>query len=345
MAATIKDVAKLAGVSHSTVSRVLNDKGVISDETKQRIYSAMEELKYVPNDFARNFANGNPLTIALVIDVDNVNDYSNSFFSNTVFGIETAAHNSNYSLMVLNGSASIDGAEEVKRLAMGKRINGIIFPESIVNVELLKSLDEQNFPYVILGRSKDIDCGADWVDINNTQAGAAAVKHLLERGYKKIAFMSDGKDKVFNQDRIEGYRKELKNKGITIEDNLIVEGKASVESGMELTKKLLKGSNHPDAIICSNDRMVVGVLRTAKAEGITIPDKLGIVCCDNTPVMELLQPSITCINVDTYELGIQAADKLINSIENTMTSVHQTMLSTSIISRDSTAKKLKGANK
>lgn len=338
MGATIKDVARLAGVSHSTVSRVLNDKGVISEETKQRIYNAMEELKYVPNDFARNFANGNPLTIALVIDVDNVKDYSNSFFSNTVFGIETAAHNSNYSLMVVNGSSSLGGIEEVKKLAMGKRINGIIFPESIVNIELLKCLDEQNFPYVILGRPKDIDCGADWVDINNTQAGAAAVKHLLERGYKRIAFMSDGRDKVFNQDRIEGYRKELSNKSIAVDEDLIVEGKATVESGMELTKKLLKGNKRPDALICSNDRMIVGALRMANNEGISVPNKFGLVCCDNTPVMELLLPSITCINVDTYELGIQAADKLINLIENVTTSVRQTMLSTTIIARDSTAK-------
>lgn len=345
MSSTIKDVAKLAGVSHSTVSRVLNDKGVISDETKEKIYKAMKELKYVPNDFARNFANGNPLTIALAIDVDNLNDYSNSFFSNTVFGIETAAHNSNYSLMVVKGSSSTDGTEEVIKLAMGKRINGIIFPESIVNVELLKSLDEQNFPYVILGRSKDIDCNTGWVDINNTQAGAAAVKHLLEQGYKKIAFMSDGKDKVFNQDRIDGYRKELNNKNIKIDEKLIVEGSANVESGYELTMKLLRKNNHPDAIVCSNDRMVVGVLKAANSLNINVPNKLGIICCDNTPVMELSTPSITCINVDTYELGIQAADKLINLIENSDEIVRQTMLSTSIIPRESTNRIKKGDRK
>lgn len=340
MGATIKDVARLAGVSHSTVSRVLNDKGVISDETKKRIYDAMDKLKYVPNDFARNFASGNPFTIALVIDVDNINDYSNSFFSNTVFGIETSAHNSNYSLMVVNGS-SLGGTDEVKRLAMGKRINGIIIPESIINFELLKCLDEQNFPYVILGRPKDIGCSSDWIDINNTQAGAAAVKHLLQKGYKRIAFMSDGKDKVFNQDRIEGYRKELTNNNINIDDSLIVEGEATIESGKKLAKALLKSKKAPDALICSNDRMVVGALRYANEEGISIPDKLGIICCDNTSIMELSLPSITCMDVDTYELGIQAGEKLINLIENSVTSVRQTMLSTSIIIRESTQKMTK----
>jgi len=332
MGVTIKDVAKLAGVSHSTVSRVLNDKGVISEETKQRIYSAMEELKYVPNDFARNFASGNPFTIALAVNVDNANDYSNSFFANTVFGIETAAHRSNYSLMVVNGS------EDVERLAMGKRINGIILPESIGTSELLEKLDEENFPYVILGRPHDVGCGCGWIDINNTQAGALAVKHLLEQGYKKIAFLSDGNDKVFNQDRIEGYRKELSNNGITIDESLIVEGSASVDSGFELTKKLLHGGNAPEALICSNDRMVVGALKMANDEGISIPEDLGIVCCDNTPVMELSLPSITCLNVDTYELGVQAAEKLISAIEDNLMNDSQTMISTTIISRESTVK-------
>ncbi len=343
MGATIKDVARLAGVSHSTVSRVLNNKAVISDETKKRIYSAMEELKYVPNDLARSFANGNPSTIALAIDTGNASDYSNSFFSNTVFGIETAAHKSNYSLMVVNGSKSHDGTEDIERLLMGKRINGIIFPESIVNKSLLKMLDEKNFPYVILGHPMDAEVETDWVDIDNRQAGEAAVKHLIEKGYRRIAFMSDGNDKVFNQDRIEGYKKELKKNGIEIDEKLIVEGVSTVESGKELTEKLLSGKDVPDALICSNDRMVVGTLRAANEKGIVVPEELGIICCDNTPVMELSFPSITSLNVDTYKLGIKAAEKLIGRIEDEMVEDRANLLPTDVIERGSTLKKMKGA--
>jgi len=343
MGATIKDVARLAGVSHSTVSRVLNNKSVISDETKKRIYSAMEELKYVPNDLARSFANGNPLTIALAIDTGNANDYSNSFFSNTVFGIETAAHKRNYSLMIVNGSMSLGGIEDIERLLMSKRINGIIFPESIVNKNLLKMLDEKNFPYVILGHPINAEVETNWVDIDNRQAGKVAVKHLIEKGYRKIAFMSDGNDKVFNQDRIEGYKKELKRNDIEIDENMIVEGVSTVESGKKLAEKLLTGNNVPDALICSNDRMVVGALRATNEKGISVPEKLGIVCCDNTPVMELSFPSITSLNVDTYKLGIEAAEKLIDCIEDEIVEDTQILLATSIIARGSTEKKMKGA--
>lgn len=122
MAATIKDVARLAGVSPSTVSRVLNQKGVISDETKQKIVSAMEQLKYVPNDIARSFANGSAHAISLVIDISDGTAYANNFFNNTVFGIETAAHRNDYNLIITNGAAAFGGISSVERLIAGKRL-------------------------------------------------------------------------------------------------------------------------------------------------------------------------------------------------------------------------------
>ena len=338
MGATIRDVARLAGVSHSTVSRVLNNKGVISEETKQRIYAAMEELKYVPNDFARSFASGSPHTIALVIDVDNASDYANNFFNNTVFGIETAAHRSGYNLMVANGSEDFGGTDGIERLVSGKRIDGIVFPQSIVNPGFLQRLEELQFPNVILGRPEDVSLESDWVDINNTQAGALATRHLLGHGYRRMTLVSDGDDKVFNQDRIKGYRRELTAEGVAPDDTLVIHGKADHESGCECARKLLERADRPNAIICSNDRMALGVLRTAKAMGICVPKELGIVCCDNTVVTELAQPDITSIDVDTFELGLQVAETLINRIENSAASVRQILLSTRIIERESTAK-------
>ena len=342
MGATIRDVARLAGVSHSTVSRVLNDKGTISEETKQRIYVSMEELKYVPNDFARSFASGSPHTIALVIDVDNASDYANYFFNNTVFGIETAAHRSGYNLMVTNGSAAFGGTDGIARLVAGKRIDGIVFPQSIVNPGFLQKLEELQFPSVILGRPEDVGLESDWVDINNTQAGAIAVRHLIHNGYRRIAFVSDGDDKVFNQDRIEGYRRELTAEGIAPDESLVMHGEADHESGCVCAKKLLEAENRPDTIICSNDKMALGVLRTARAMGICVPQELGLVCCDNTVVTELARPDITSIDVDTFELGLQVAEILINRIENAAASIRQILLSTRIIERESTAKKRKG---
>ena len=202
MAATIKDVARLAGVSPSTVSRVLNQKGVISEETKQKIASAMEQLKYVPNDIARSFANGSAHAISLVIDISDGTAYANNFFNNTVFGIETAAHQNDYNLIITNGAAAFGGISSVERLIAGKKVDGVVLPISLVTDELLRRIEDLSVPCVILGRSEEVGAEANWVDINNVQAGRRAVKLLLERGYKKIAFLSDGDGEVFNQDRI-----------------------------------------------------------------------------------------------------------------------------------------------
>ena len=191
MAVTIRDVARAAGVSVSTVSRVLNNKGTISEETKKRIHEAMEELKYVPNDFARNFANGSPRAIALVIDVADARSYANNFFNSTVFGIETAAHRNDYSLMVTNGAPNASGISGVERLMLGKKVDGVILPVSIVEPEFLAKVDELKFPCVILGRSDETDFEISWVDMNNTQAGVLATRHLIQRGYRRIAFVSE----------------------------------------------------------------------------------------------------------------------------------------------------------
>lgn len=336
MAVTIRDVARLAGVSPSTVSRVLNQKGVISNDTRQRILSAMEELQYVPNDFARSFANGSPQAIALVIDIADPGAYSNNFFNNTVFGIETTAHRNDYNLMITNASQPFGGASAIEKLMMGKKIDGIVLPISIVTEQLLQKVEALRFPCVILGHPEEVSTETNWIDINNTQAAGKAVKHLLQKGYTEIAFLSDGDAEGFNRDRISGYCREMAANGLPVRQSRILHGAPSLESGMQCMQALLEAEAPPDAVICSDDRLALGALRAARAKGLRVPEDMGIVSFDNTPVTELAEPSITSINVDTFELGIQAAEILINQIEKPDCSIRQILLSTKIIERAST---------
>ena len=326
MAATIKDVARLAGVSPSTVSRVLNQKGVISEETKQKIASAMEQLKYVPNDIARSFANGSAHAISLVIDISDGTAYANNFFNNTVFGIETAA-------------AAFGGISSVERLIAGKKVDGVVLPISLVTDELLRRIEDLSVPCVILGRSEEVGAEANWVDINNVQAGRRAVKLLLERGYQKIAFLSDGDQEVFNQDRIAGYRRELAANHLSVPDGGILHGLPTVESGMDCVRAFLQGSDAPDAVICSDDRLALGALRAARQLGLRVPEQFGIISCDNTPLTELAETPITSVDVDTFALGVQAAQILIEQIEDPQTSLRQILLSTKLIERASTMRR------
>lgn len=339
MAATIRDVARLAGVSPSTVSRVLNQKGTISEETKERIACAMQELKYVPNDIARSFASGSTHAIALVIDLGDVGAYSNAFFNNSVFGIETAAHRNDYNLIITNGASNVDGGSSVERLVAGKKVDGVILPISIVTDALLGRMGELEIPCVILGHLEEFGTEASWIDINNIQAGRKAARLLLQRGYQRIAFLSDSGDNVFNQERIAGYCRELDANQLPVVDRYIWHGQPTVESGMECVLSLMNAEDPPDSIICSNDRLALGALRAARQRGLRVPEDFGILCFDNTPVAELAETPITSIDVDTFELGLQAAEILIHQIENPQTSLRQILLSTKIIERSSTQRK------
>ncbi|MDE7171253.1 MAG: LacI family transcriptional regulator [Oscillospiraceae bacterium] len=336
MAATIRDVARLAGVSPSTVSRVLNQKGVISNETKQKIASAAEQLRYVPNDIARSFANGSAHAISLVIDISDGTAYANNFFNNTVFGIETAAHKNEYNLIITNGAAAFGGISSIERLIAGKKADGIVLPISLATDHLLRRIEDLSVPCVILGHSEEVGAEANWVDINNVQAGRKAVKLLLERGYQKIAFLSDGDKEVFNHDRIAGYYRELNANHLCVPYSGILHGFPTVESGIELVWELLQNENPPDAVICSDDRLALGALRGARQAGLRVPEQFGIISCDNTPLTELAEISITSVDVDTFALGLQAAKILINQIKDPQTSLRQILLPTKIVERAST---------
>lgn len=338
MSATIKDVAKAAGVSPSTVSRVLNKTAPISEATRNRIYEAMEELKYVPNDIARSFASGSAKAIAIAINVADAQAYSNSFFNNTVFGIETAAHKNGYNLIVTGTNDERSGMSSIEKLIMSKKIDGLVLPVSMLEPSMLKLITDNGFPCVILGRLRT-DCShISWVDIANAQAGAAAAEHLLSRGYKKIAFLSCGEKELFNQDRLEGYCAALRAMGIEPEPEYIIHTASSLENGKRCIEDLLRCDNAPDAVICGDDKLALAALRTAKAAGLRVPEDFGVLCFDNTEVTELAEPDITAVDVDTFELGRLAAENLLHLIERPDSGAKQSRLTTKVIERQSTAK-------
>jgi len=335
VAVTIKDVANAAGVSPSTVSRVINKKGVISKETEEKIYAVMKELNYVPNKTARSFASGSTMAIALVIDVADVRAYSNNYFNNSVLGIETVAHQNGYDLIITNGRRN--GMENfMEKIVLSKKADGIILPETMVKTDFLRKLDEIDFPYVILGQPPVSHQWCNWVDINNVQGGAVAVEHLLDKGYRKIAFLSSGEKEVFNRNRIRGYQEALTKYQIPIFADYIRHCQSSLEIGLTAAKEMLTGENPPDAFICSDYYLGIGVKRAVVEIGLSIPADIGLIFFDNSPVAELVQPSITTVDIDTLGLGQQAASILINRIKDQQLNGRQTLIGTKIIEREST---------
>lgn len=336
MAATIKDVAREAGVSISTVSRILNNKGSFPQETRMKIQNVMNELNYHPNSIARNFVNGSTSNIGLVINTEDSGTYSNEFFNRSVFGIETVAHTNDYNLLIAGDRRYANGVTTAEKLAYEKKVDGLVLPSALVRRSTMKRLQEAGLPYVILGEPEYGKASCNWADINNGMGAELAVAHLVEKGYRRITFFSSGSDKVFNKNRIAGYRQGIKKNGLQQLESLICEGKPEVEEGHRLLLSLFEEDNPPDALISSDSLMAFGALKAVREKHLHIPSDFGIVSFDNYPLTNLSEPELTTVDIDTYELGIQVAQILMQAIQKGGNVYHQSLITTRIVSREST---------
>lgn len=334
MAATIKDIAKKVGVSPSTVSRVINGSAVISDETRKKIVSAMEELDYHPNSLARNLANGNAYAIGLVIDAQDENTFSNAFFNRSVYAIEKVAQDKGYNLLITN-DRSMAGASAVEKLMLEKKVDGLILPTSSATAKLVKLLKNNNFPFVVLG--EPISGGEDvsWVDINNAMGSEIAVKHLKQNGYKRAAILVENKSTVFARNRIEGYVRSVKECGLRYSEQDIADCGTEGEKTSRIIECMLAEKDRPDAFLCSNNIIAFQVLKALKSHGIGVPEEIGLVTFDNYPIAEYMDPPLTAVDVDTFSLGEQAASMLLNKIRRMDQGNQQIVISPGLIERDS----------
>lgn len=334
MAVTIKDIAKKVGVSPSTVSRVINGNAVISEETKKKIVSVMEELDYHPNSLARNLANGNAYAVGLVIDAQDEHTFSNAFFNRSVYAIETVAQNHGYNLLITNDRDTA-GTSAVEKLVLEKKVDGIILPTSSVTVKLVKLLKDNNFPFVVLGEPRIDGKDVSWVDINNEMGSEIAVRHLKENGYKRVSILVENRKTVFARNRIEGYVKSVKAYGLAYSEEYIADCGTEMERISSIIKDMLVRDNPPDAFLCSNNMIAYQVLKELKSQNISVPGEIGLVTFDNYPIAEYMDPPLTVVDVDTFSLGEQAASTLLNKIRRVEQGNQQIAISPSLIERDS----------
>lgn len=338
MTVTIKDIAKKVGVSPSTVSRVANGSTAISEETRQKILEAMEEMKYHPNSLARNFANGSTNTIGLVIDAEEEGTFSNAFFNRSVFAIEAVVQANGYNLLITNNREN-KNRTAVKSLVLEHKVDGIILPSSSVTSKLINLLIEEDFPFLVLGEPEIEKDRISWVDINNKAGSELAVKHLVDMGYKKISFLFENLDTVFAKNRLDGFCEALKKESLPCMEEFI---KTCNENAGDLEvqlDKMISGQNKPDAFICSNNLIAFQVLKFLKGRKISVPEEVGIITFDNYPFAEYMEPPLTAVDVDTYTLGEQAAANLLNKIKRTDSGNRQTVISTRLILRQSSQRR------
>lgn len=333
MAVTIHDIARRVGVNSSTVSRVLNGKSAISEETREKIYAAMKEMDYHPNSVARSLANGSSGAIGLAIDAHDTQSFANMFFHRSMFAIEKVAQTNGFNLIISSNLEEKGKSSPIEKLILERKVDGLILPPSTVTPKLITKMAKLDFPFVILGEPNQPLPEVSWVDVNNAQGGEAAVLHLFMQGYQKIAYLGGNESQRFVRNRIKGYRRGLEAKGIS--QSLVIQTDGSAQDSQEQAERLMMSSGMPDAFLCNDNAAAYGLLKAARVLGLHIPRDIGVVTFDNYPLAEFTDPQLTAVDIDTALLGEQGALLLIQRIgKHTLN--QQILLSTTLMQREST---------
>jgi len=299
---TIKDVARRAGVSVTTVSRVLNNSPhPISPETRRKVLEAVAELGFCPNAAARSLQLNETRTIGLMLP-----DVANPYYSGIVRGIEDVAHQEGYTVILCNTDRSRERTLEYLRVLREKRVDGVIFMGGGV-VEDAKEdrfFQQEDIPTVVIGRHSGTFPS---VQIDNIEAAKRAVEHLLKRGYREIACIAGPPSSTTSRDRLTGYCQALAENGLKYEPSWVVHADFTPGGGYKAVQELLRKSKFkPAALLVHNDLMAVGAIKALTDEGLAVPQDIAVVGFDDIPLASYVLPRLTTVRVPVYELGTTA---------------------------------------
>lgn len=314
MKVTINDIAKAANVAKSTVSKVLNDSPNIPQATKERIRAIMREMNYIPSSMATGLAKRKCNNVALMIDLSRKNDFLNQFFYNIIGGIESVAGSNGYDLTICNVPQG-ESREFLQRYVLSRKADGLIIDTSILEQEAADDLLKTKFPFVVLGAwegEHHFPC----VDIDNRLGAVKITEHLLEQGYRRIGFIGGRKNEFLFLWRFSGYSEALRCRGYGVNPLWSYPEGSTEESGYAAAEGMLRLPIIPDAVICMNNYVAFGALRCLKDHGISVPGGIGIATFDNEPLAPYTSPPLTSLHMDTFGLGVKAAELLMDRIQD-----------------------------
>lgn len=315
MKITIKEVAEKAGVSPSTVSRVISDSPRISEETKKIVREAMESLGYHPNAIARSLVNRSTNTIGIVMSQSTERAFLNPFFPEALSGVAAAAHEKDYCILLSTGKNEEEQIKSIENIVMSGRVDGVIITYSSVDNAALDTLKMLKIPVVVIGKPLKSK-GTLYVDNDNVQASFDVTEKLIKNGHRKIAFISGSYKFIVSLDRLDGYLNALKKYNIPINKQYIQEHSEYLKEGAyEGTKKLLEMEDRPTAFVVTDDVMAFGVLDAVKEYGLHMPEDIEVISFNNVPSSELTSPSLTSVEINAYSLGYESAKLIIEDIK------------------------------
>ncbi len=325
---TIRDVARLAGVSHQTVSRVINGSEEVTPDTRERVEAAILELGYRPNAIARSMASGETRTLACISP--NLTDYT---FASIIEGAEREARSRGYFLLSSSAGDAQAFADLVEELVGHRRVDGllVINPYADERHQLLPA----KFPVVFVGahsRGGPISS----VSLDDEDTARTATRHLLEQGRRRIALITGPLVEDCCVERRSGFAQALEAAGLAVDESLVYEGDWSASSGRDALLWMVKRGNLPEAVFAQNDRMALGVLHAARELGLRVPEQLAVIGVDDMPLASYFDPPLTTMRQDMPRIGREAARLLIEHIKNPQAACAHIKLPTELVVRQST---------
>lgn len=304
----IRAVAEKAGVSITTVSRVLNHPEAVSKKTREHIVSVMKELNYTPNWFARNIQSSRTNVVGLILP-----DILDPASMETAKGVEDVAHQKGCNLMLCHSEFHPGKEREYVNTLLERKADGILLASSLLKCSELKELYNQHVPYVLLGKGS-CERSQNMVYTDIAHAAFEGTGHLLKLGRKRIGLILSENPKVESEEKLEGYKRALESAGLPFSKELIAKGKNSIEGGFAAAGKLLDKGN-PDGIFASTDQMAFGVMEKLKQLGKAIPEDVSLIGFDDLETGAVVEPKLTTITKPTYRMGLVAARLLFDMIE------------------------------
>ena len=332
---TIEEIAELAAVSRSTVSRVLNDHPGVRPAVRARVLQVIQEHHYAPRAAARSLASSRTNAVGLLIPGSASFIFSDAFFPQVIQGISETCNSHGYILMVSTVTREME-QDFYERVLRGHHVDGVIVMSSNIDDPVLPLLIHDPTPLVLVGRHpylRDLNS----VDVENHEGGLAAVRHLIGLGHTRIATITGPLHSAAALDRRDGYKEALVEASLTIRPDLIALGDFTQEGGRQAMRTLLELAEPPTAVFVASDTMASGALQAARELEVRVPEDVSLVGFDDLPIASLLVPSLTTVNQPLYDLGAAAADLLLKRLDRPEAPPEHVWLPTQLVIRQSSA--------
>jgi len=334
---TIKDVAKKAGVSLSTVSLVINGKSNVTPETRQKIETIIAELNFHPRRNARGLASKRTNNIGFILTEDHFSR-AEPFYTKIFLGTEFEARKHNYYILLTTIPKKFNEHVDVPRFILERNVDGVILAGK-VPAKLIKIVEDAKLPFILIDYFIPSQTTSR-ILIDNHQGGRLAVEHLIELGHKKIAFIGGEVNHPSINARLQGYKDALSGHGLPVDERLIScdEPYTGINSGYNATCKLFGRGVQFTAIFASNDTVATGAMRCLREKRIKIPQNVSIIGFDDIEVCLQVEPRLSTIRVFKEELGATAVNRMVEKINNNTRTIDQALIPVELVVRESTGR-------